>query len=76
MGSSIVTMCRRSWWLMWSIIAARVVVLPEPVVPGHQHHAPGLQRQLLHDGGQLQLLEEGMAVTTWRMAMEMLPRCR
>ena len=32
-GSSIVTMCRASSRLIWSIIAASVVDLPEPVVP-------------------------------------------
>src|SRR5438874_1067197 len=32
-GSSIVTMCRRRVRLMWSSIAASVVVLPEPVAP-------------------------------------------
>ena len=32
-GSSIVTMCRDLVALMWSIIAASVVDLPEPVVP-------------------------------------------
>jgi hypothetical protein len=32
-GSSIVTMCLAYFELMWSIIAARVVDLPEPVVP-------------------------------------------
>ena len=32
-GSSIVTMCLASFELIWSIIAARVVDLPEPVVP-------------------------------------------
>ncbi len=33
MGSSTVTTWRRIVLLMWSIIAASVVVLPEPVVP-------------------------------------------
>ena len=32
-GSSIVTMCLLIVWFMWSIIAASVVDLPEPVVP-------------------------------------------
>ena len=32
-GSSIVTMCRALVSLMWSMIAASVVDLPEPVVP-------------------------------------------
>ena len=32
-GSSIVTMCLATVRLIWSIIAARVVDLPEPVVP-------------------------------------------
>ena len=32
-GSSIVTMCLLVVWFMWSIIAASVVDLPEPVVP-------------------------------------------
>ncbi len=32
-GSSIVTMCERRVRLMWSSIAASVVVLPEPVAP-------------------------------------------
>ena len=32
-GSSIVTMCRDFVSLIWSIIAASVVDLPEPVVP-------------------------------------------
>ena len=32
-GSSIVTMCRDLLTLTWSIIAASVVDLPEPVVP-------------------------------------------
>ncbi len=33
MGSSMVTMCTSRLRLMWSIMAARVVVLPEPVGP-------------------------------------------
>ena len=36
-GSSIVTMCAARVELMWSIIAASVVDLPEPVVPVTQH---------------------------------------
>ena len=32
-GSSMVTMCRRWWRLMWSIMAASVVDLPLPVGP-------------------------------------------
>ncbi len=49
MGSSMVTMCLRKLWLMWSIMAARVVVLPEPVVPVTSTNAPRLESQLLHD---------------------------
>ena len=33
MGSSMVMMWQARVWLMWSIIAASVVVLPEPVGP-------------------------------------------
>ena len=44
---------------MWSIIAARVVVLPDPVVPGHQHHPPRLESKGLHHRGQVQIHEVG-----------------
>ena len=59
MGSSTVTMWRRIVLLMWSIIAASVVVLPEPVVPGHEDEAARLEGEPLDDLGQVQLLEGG-----------------
>ncbi len=47
-GSSIVTMCLLIVWFMWSIIAASVVDLPEPVVPVEQHDAALLLGELAY----------------------------
>ena len=56
-GSSMVTMWRRIVRLMWSIIAASVVVLPEPVVPVTSTRPRGSSGEPLDDLGQMQLLE-------------------
>ena len=42
---------------MCSIIAASVVDLPEPVVPGHEDHAPLLLGEPAHDVGEAELGE-------------------
>ena len=76
MGSSMVTMWRRSVLLMWSIIAASVVVLPEPVVPVTSTRPRGSSARRLMMSGRCRLSNEGICVATWRMATEMLPRWR
>ena len=62
--------------LMWSIIAASVVDLPEPVVPVSRTMPRRFEGQFLDDVRGLQFLEAGNLLATWRMAMVMLPRWR
>ncbi len=52
-----VTMCRRRLRLMWSIMEARVVVLPEPVVPVTSTMPRGSRASVLDHRGQVQLAE-------------------
>ena len=56
-GSSIVTMWRARVELMWSIIAASVVDLPEPVGAGEQHDAALLLGERRDDLGQGEVLD-------------------
>ena len=56
-GSSMVRMCPRSDVFLWSIIAARVVDLPDPVGPVTQHHAPWRVGDVLEDLRGVQLLQ-------------------
>ena len=76
MGSSTVTMCRRMVLLMWSIIAASVVVLPEPVVPVTSTRPRGSSARRLMISGRWSSSKLGILVVTWRMATLMLPRWR
>ena len=59
MGSSTVTMCRRRLRLMWSIIEASVVVLPEPVVPVTSTMPRGSRASFCTTGGRLSSLKFG-----------------
>ena len=76
MGSSTVTMWRRMVLLMWSIIAASVVVLPEPVVPVTSTRPRGSSARRLMISGRCSSSKVGILVVTWRMATLMLPRWR
>ena len=57
MGSSIVTTWTSRLLLMWSIMPARVVVLPEPVGPVTSTRPRGLERQRREHGRQAEVLE-------------------
>ena len=61
---------------MWSIMAARVVVLPEPVVPVTSTRPRGSREIRLMMSGRCSSSNEGILVVTCRMAMLMLPRWR
>ncbi len=61
---------------MWSIMAASVVVLPEPVVPVTSTRPRGSRASFLTTAGSSSSSKLGMRVATCRMAMEMLPRWR
>ena len=61
---------------MWSIIAASVVVLPEPVVPVTRTRPRGSSARRLTISGRCSSSNVGIVVATWRMAMLMLPRWR
>ena len=55
-GSSMVTMWQGRVRLMWSIMVAKVVVLPEPVGPVTRTSPRCSVGQVVDDGGQPQLL--------------------
>ena len=79
-GSSTVTMWRRRVELMWSIIAASVVDLPEPVVPVSSTIPRSSSARSRMTGGSdssaIDLIDTGMARTTtdtdprWRNALQ------
>ena len=75
-GSSIVTMCLLIVLFMWSIIAASVVDLPEPVVPvSSTIPRSSSARSRTTDGSassSIVLMWWGIA----RHAIEITPRCR
>ena len=75
-GSSIVTMCLDIVRFMWSIIAASVVDLPEPVVPVSRMMPRSCSASWVTDSGRpsssTALMITGMA----RMTIEIEPRCR
>ena len=75
-GSSIVTMCLCIVRFMWSIIAASVVDLPEPVVPvSRMIPRSSLASEVTASGrpsSSTDLIMTGMA----RMTIEIEPRCR
>ena len=75
-GSSIVTMCLLIVSFMWSIIAASVVDLPEPVVPGEQHDPALLLGEFANDRRQGELLDRADRCGIARQAIEISPRWR
>ena len=74
-GSSIVTMCLCIVRFMWSIIAASVVDLPEPVVPVSRM-IPRSSSASCGDGGRLSSSTDLMLTGIARMTSEMEPRWR
>ena len=76
-GSSIVTMCLAIVVLMWSIIAASVVDLPEPVVPVSSTMPRSSSASSRDDGRQAELLDRADRGTGSRgMTSETEPRWR
>ena len=75
-GSSIVTMCLLIVWLMWSIIAASVVDLPEPVVPVTRtiprSSSASSRTTVGSASSSIVLIRWGIA----RQTIEIAPRCR
>ena len=74
MGSSIVTMWPSRVLLMWSIIAASVVVLPEPAVPVTRTRPRGSSASRWMIRGGRAPRSDGLSVATRRMVMPTLPR--
>src|SRR5215213_7071050 len=75
-GSSIVTMCWCRVRLMWSSIAASVVVLPEPVAPVTSTSPRCSSARRRTPGGRLSISKFGTFLGMTRNAKEMWPRCR
>ena len=63
-------------WFMWSIIAASVVDLPEPVVPVSSTIPRSSSASSLHDGRQRELFDRADLVGIARQASEISPRWR
>src|SRR4051812_37471167 len=74
-GSSIVTMCRARVELMWSIIAASVVDLPEPVVPVSRMMPRSSSARSRMTGGRSSWSIERMSTGIARMTSDVEPRC-
>src|SRR3954447_19199736 len=74
-GSSIVTMCRARVELMWSIIAASVVDLPEPVVPVSSTMPRSSSARSRMTGGRSSCSIERMSTGIARMTSDVEPRC-
>jgi hypothetical protein len=74
-GSSIVTMCLLIVWFMWSIIAASVVDLPDPVVPVSstmpRSSSASSRTTVGSESSSIVLIRWGIA----RQTIEMDPRC-
>ena len=75
-GSSIVTMWRRRVELMWSIIAASVVDLPEPVVPVSSTMPRSSSASSRMTGGRVSSSIVLIATGIARMTSETEPRWR
>ena len=75
-GSSIVTMCWRRVRLMWSIIAASVVVLPEPVAPVTSTSPRCSSASRWTPGGSPSFSKRGTSLGITRKANEIAPRWR
>ena len=69
-------MCRRIVALMWSIMVASVVVLPDPVVPVTSTMPRGSRASFRTASGSMSFSKVGIFPTTCRTAMEMLPLWR
>ena len=75
-GSSTVTMWRRRVELMWSIIAASVVDLPEPVVPVSSTIPRSSSASSRMTGGSDELLDRLIGPGSRGMTSETEPRWR
>ena len=75
-GSSTVTMCWRRVRLMWSSIAASVVVLPEPVAPVTRTRPRCSFASRATPAGRLSSSKLGIVFGMTRNANEIEPRCR
>ena len=75
-GSSIVTMCRDLVSLMWLMIAASVVDLPEPVVPGEQDQPALLVGDSLDHRGQPEFVDVRTVNGITRATIDTDPRWR
>jgi hypothetical protein len=76
MGSSMVMMLAERVWLMWSIMAARVVVLPDPVGPVTSTIPRSSSARRVTIGGRPRSMADRAAGRTRRSTMAALPRCR
>ena len=75
-GSSTVRMWPVRLALRWSIIAASVVDLPEPVAPATSTMPRLSMTRLSSTGGSFSSSNDGMTLRTKRIAMAMVPRWR
>jgi hypothetical protein len=76
MGSSIVTMCVALVVLMWSIIAARVVVLPDPVGPVTSTIPRGSSASRVITAGRPSSAADIAPICTRRSTIPTVPRWR